>query len=51
MATTDSSVASFLNDNYENIEASTALGDKDFSNAGDAGEKYFKKIEYLLKKI
>ena len=51
MATTDNSVASFLNDNYENIAALTALGDKAFSNAGDAGEKYFKQIESLLKKI
>ncbi|EMM0381646.1 hypothetical protein RI820_001538 [Pluralibacter gergoviae] len=51
MATTDSSVASFLNDNYENIAALTALGDKVFGNAGDVGEKYFKQIESILKKI
>lgn len=51
MATTDNSVADFLNRNYENIAALTSWGDKLVGNASEAGEKYFKRIETLLVKI
>ncbi|WP_261640845.1 hypothetical protein [Erwinia mallotivora] len=43
--------ASFMQKHYGLIAALTGAGDKIFSIAGDAGEKYFRAIEQTLKKI
>ncbi|RRZ90270.1 hypothetical protein [Erwinia sp. 198] len=43
--------ASFMQKHYGIIAALTGDGDKIFSTAGDAGEKYFNAIEQTLKKI
>lgn len=43
--------ASFMSKHYGMIAALTGAGDKVFSTAGDAGEKYFSAIEQTLKKI
>ncbi|MGE9553035.1 hypothetical protein ACQPT2_17905 [Erwinia amylovora] len=43
--------ASFMHKHYGTIAALTGAGDKIFSTAGDAGEKYFNAIEQTLKKI
>ncbi|MFC0139361.1 hypothetical protein ACFFJN_04160, partial [Erwinia mallotivora] len=43
--------ASFMQKHYGLIAALTGAGDKIFSTAGDAGEKYFRAIEQTLKKI
>ncbi|MFC0139054.1 hypothetical protein ACFFJN_02365 [Erwinia mallotivora] len=43
--------ASFMQKHYGLIAALTGAGDKIFSTAGDAGERYFRAIEQTLKKI
>jgi len=43
--------ASFMQKHYGMIAALTGAGDKIFSTAGDAGEKYFNAIEQILRKI
>ncbi len=43
--------AGFMRKHYGAIAALTSVGDKVFSTAGDAGEKYFNTIEQTLKKI
>ncbi|MGD8165517.1 hypothetical protein [Pantoea sp. FN0307] len=45
------SVADFLHSNYDTIAALTSIGDKTTGILSDASERYFKKIEYLLKEI
>lgn len=51
LSSTNTSVAEYLNANYENIAALTSLGDKLASNVGDLGERYFRQIESILIKI
>lgn len=43
--------AGFMQKHYGTIAALTGAGDKIFSTAGDAGEKYFNAIEQTLKKL
>lgn len=43
--------ATFMQKHYGLIAAITGAGEKVFSTAGDAGEKYFRAIEQTLKKI
>lgn len=43
--------AGFMQKHYGMIAALTGAGDKIFSTAGDAGEKYFNAIEQILRKI
>lgn len=47
----DGDDASFLQKHYGLIAALTGAGDKIFSTAGDAGERYFRAIEQTLTKI
>ena len=47
----DSADAGFMQRHYGMIAALTGIGDKIFSTAGSAGEKYFNAIEQTLKKI
>ncbi|EOS96305.1 membrane protein [Erwinia tracheiphila PSU-1] len=47
----DADAAWFMQRHYGTIAALTGIGDKVFSTAGDAGEKYFNSIEQTLKKI
>ncbi|EOS92740.1 hypothetical protein LU631_11060 [Erwinia tracheiphila] len=47
----DADDAGFMQRHYGTIAALTGIGEKVFSTAGDAGEKYFNSIEQTLKKI
>ncbi|UIA90083.1 hypothetical protein LU631_13150 [Erwinia tracheiphila] len=47
----DADAAGFMQKHYGTIAALTGIGEKVFSTAGDAGEKYFNSIEQTLKKI
>ncbi|MCX8967384.1 hypothetical protein EHW66_21185 [Erwinia psidii] len=47
----DADDAGFMQRHYGTIAALIGIGDKVFSIAGDAGEKYFNSIEQTLKKI
>ncbi|AXF75473.1 hypothetical protein LU604_15080 [Erwinia tracheiphila] len=47
----DADDAGFMQRHYGTIAALTGIGEKVFSTAGDAGEKYFNSIGQMLKKI
>ncbi|HDT6507403.1 TPA: hypothetical protein QFV83_000683 [Klebsiella aerogenes] len=51
LSTVDNSVAEMLNKNYDKISTITSWGDAIVGNASDSGEKYFRQIESILKKI
>lgn len=51
LATADSSTATFIHKHYETIAALTSWGDTTTGLVADAGEKYYSRIESILKKI